>query len=267
MKKFLLFTSTLISTVCWAHEPYVAPLAYLTKNTQIPIISGFAEHTFSSEYALREPSFIVVTPTQKSTTIKPETALKSVTVFDLPLPEEGTYAISSRVSFPLKYALHNKVWKEFHEVSAEQAGPIADRPYLIPDDFKKGKAPQPESVTREWTIQSYVSKNKTSAIAEKTDTALNVSFSVHPNEIRANTPVSIRVLQNSQQPVQDAQIRILVQGGEEDKAIQTATNTEGVAQVQFPTTGQYIVEVTRKTDPGKKPENQYYTIISLQVAP
>lgn len=271
MKNFVLLSALVssistISVMAYAHEPYIAPLTYVTENTQTPVISGYAENALNSEYALKDVTFTVVDPAQTVSTIKPEATLKSATVFDLALPKDGTYKISSKVAYPLEYALHNKEWKMFHDVTAEKAGKIADRDYLIPDDFKKSKAPKLEKVSREWTIESYVSKNKTSTISNKVDAPLNVTFSVHPNEIKATAPINIKV-QKSNNILKNAQVNILAQGATEDQAVKTLTNAQGIAEVKFPRAGQYIIEVTETMDAKKKPENQYYTIISVLVTP
>ena len=51
MKNALLCT-LLFCSVAQAHEPYVAPLAYHTENTQVPVLSAYAEQAFHPEYAL-----------------------------------------------------------------------------------------------------------------------------------------------------------------------------------------------------------------------
>lgn len=270
--KNMVFVSALVASISavsvttYAHEPYIAPLAYVTENTQTPVISGYAEHALNSEYALKDVTFTVIDPAQTVSIIQPESTLKSATVFDLALPTDGTYKISSKVAYPLEYALHNKEWKLFHNVSADKAGAITERDYLIPDDFKKSKAPKLEKVSREWTIESYVTKNKTSTLTNKVDAPLNVTFSVHPNEIKAATPLNIQV-QKANHVLKNAQVNILAQGTNEEQALKTLTNTQGIAEVKFPSAGQYLIEVTETVDAKKKPENQYYTIISVSVTP
>lgn len=260
MKK-IIWLGAFISAHVFAHQPYVAPLSYTTENSQIPVISGYAENALSSEFALKKSQFTIISPSQKSILIEPDSNFKSATVFDLPLPETGTYQISSTLSFPLKYAQHNKQWKILHEVSAEKAGPIEKRDYLIPSDFKKLKI---EEITREWSIQSYVSKNASSALSKQISAPLNVRFSSHPNEIIAATTTQILVSKNKK-ALKNAQISIIAKGTDKDQAITVTTNADGVAEVKFPTAGEYLVEVTEQYDPKKQPVNQYYTLISLEV--
>ena len=63
MKNALLCT-LLFCSVAQAHEPYVAPLAYHTENTQVPVLSAYAEQAFHPEYALKDISFSVSNQTK-----------------------------------------------------------------------------------------------------------------------------------------------------------------------------------------------------------
>ena len=49
------------STLNYAHEPYVAPLAYKTEQTQVPVVAGYAEEALNSEYALKDAKLTVIT--------------------------------------------------------------------------------------------------------------------------------------------------------------------------------------------------------------
>lgn len=265
MKKYLIIGS-LLSSFAWAHQPYVAPNSYITNNTQIPVLAGFAEDALHAEHALKENNFTITDPTQKTSTIQPTSTLKSATVFDLALPQDGTYQIRSQVSYPLEYALHEKQWKLFFDTTPEKAGALKDRDYVIPADFEQNKTPTLENITREWTIQSYVTKKKSTPISQTTESPLNVNFSVHPNEIKTNTPIKINV-QKDKKPLKDAQISVLTQGQEEDKAIKAETNAQGLANLSFPKSGEYLITVHEKKDPSQKPEKELYTITTVYVQP
>ena len=129
MKKYILSTLffSLATTLTYAHEPYVAPLSYITSNTQIPVISAYAEQALQPEYALKQPTFNIIQPDQSKISITSESTLKSASLIDLPLPQKGTYQISSKVSFPLKYAQHNKEWKIFFDMPADKAKNLCTR--------------------------------------------------------------------------------------------------------------------------------------------
>ena len=74
MKKYILSTLffSLATTLTYAHEPYVAPLSYITSNTQIPVISAYAEQALQPEYALKQPTFNIIQPDQSKISIPSE---------------------------------------------------------------------------------------------------------------------------------------------------------------------------------------------------
>ena len=102
MRKYILSTLffSIATTLTYAHEPYVAPLSYITSNTQIPVISAYAEQALQAEYALKDMKFDVIQPDNSKINVAVESKLKSASIFDLALPQEGTYIISSKTSYP-----------------------------------------------------------------------------------------------------------------------------------------------------------------------
>jgi hypothetical protein len=263
MKKYLCLAIVFCS-YAHAHEPYVAPLGYLTANTQIPVIASYAEEALNAEHALKQASLTVIQPDQSNIQIQPASTSKSATVFDLALPQSGTYQLSSKASFPLKYVQHNKEWKMLFDVPADKAGNISEREYVVPSDFKK--VPVPVSINREWSIQSFVSKDKASAFQNKIDSAIQVEFKTHPNDITAQQPVQI-LIKKSGQSLKDAELLIRAQGQTDKQAVKIPVAADGSATLTFPYSGQYLVEVSEAFNKTVKPVNQNYTIISLAVLP
>ncbi|MBJ8467125.1 DUF4198 domain-containing protein, partial [Acinetobacter pittii] len=82
MNRFLMTSLALICTTGFAHEPYVAPVAYKTEQTLVPVIAGYAEEALNSEYALKDAKLTVITPRNELKTVNSETLHKSATVFD-----------------------------------------------------------------------------------------------------------------------------------------------------------------------------------------
>ena len=76
MKKIVILSTVMLSSYSFAHEPYVAPLAFVTDNTQIPIIAAYAEQALHAEYAVQDPQFTIIQPDQKQATLQPTTTLK-----------------------------------------------------------------------------------------------------------------------------------------------------------------------------------------------
>lgn len=261
MKNALLCT-LLFCSVAQAHEPYVAPLAYHTENTQVPVLSAYAEQAFNPEYALKDISFSVFQPNQTQTTIQAQKHLESATAFDLKLPEKGTYTIFAKTSYPIEYVQHNRQWKIFADVAADKVPALSERDYVIPSDFK-GKVPSKVSTVREWSIQSYVSKDSTSPVAV-TPAPIQVNFKTHPNQITVQQPVQLQITQAGK-ALAHAELMVRAQGELEQQAKSTPVDAQGHATLTFAQAGQYLIEVSEKVDIKAKPKNQYYTIISLQV--
>lgn len=113
MNRLLVTSLIFVCSYTFAHEPYVAPLAYKTEQTQVPVVAGYAEEALNSEYALKDAKLTVITPKQDPKVINAETLHKSVTVFDVPLPEDGTYILQTQASYPLKYVYDQKEWHLF----------------------------------------------------------------------------------------------------------------------------------------------------------
>ena len=258
----MLFCALALSTATQAHEPYVAPLAYLTENTQVPVLSAYAEQAFHPEYALKDTSFTVFQPNQTQSTVQPVKNLDSAATFDLKLPEKGTYTIFAKTSYPIDYVQHNRQWKIFADVAADKVPALSERDYVIPSDFK-GKVPSKVSTVREWSIQSYVSKDSTSPVAI-TPAPIQVSFKTHPNQINVQQPVQLQITQAGK-ALAHAELMVRAQGELEQQAKSTPVDAQGNATLTFEQAGQYLIEVSEKVDAKAKPKNQYYTIISLQV--
>lgn len=261
MKKYLVL-ALLACSYSQAHEPYIAPLSYLTANTQISMLSGYAEEALNAEYALKDVQFSVIQPNQTQISIQPQSQLESVTTFDLKLPQQGTYTVYGKTSYPIQYVQHNKQWKIFADVAADKVPALSERDYVIPSDFK-GKAPKKVDTIREWSIQSYVSKETTSPIAA-TPAPIQVTFQTHPNEIVAGQPVQLQ-LSKAGKALVHAEVLIRAQGTTDKQAQTVTVNPNGTTTLTFPNAGSYLLEVSEKMESKTTPQNQYYTIISLGV--
>ena len=251
MKKLLISSLLLASGYSFAHEPYVAPLAYTTEQTQVAIISGYAEEALQSEYALKDAKFEVTSPNNSKTTVAAESRLGSATVFDLKLPEAGTYSVKTSASYPLKYVQDQKEWKMFFDMPADKAPAKAERDFVIPSDLKAKKF-TPVEITREWTLLTYVSKEKSTPVQAST-APIQVEFLTHPSELKAN------------QALANANVVIRAKGATDKQSISLKTAADGSADLVFAKAGEYLIEVSEAVDAKQKPSNQFYSIISVAV--
>ena len=263
MKKIVILSGVLLSSYSFAHEPYVAPLAFTTDNTQIPIIAAYAEQALQAEYALKDPQFTIIQPDQKQIIVQPVVSLKSATTFDLPLPEKGTYTVFAKTSYPIQYVQHNKQWKILADATADQVPPLSERDYVIASDFK-GKLPQKVDTVREWTLQTYISKEATTTVAAST-APIQVKFATHPNALIAQQTVQLQI-HKANKPLAQAELVVRAQGATEAQALSIPVQNNGSANITFPHAGNYLIEVSEKFDNKATPKNQYATIISVHVA-
>ncbi|QHH95613.1 DUF4198 domain-containing protein [Acinetobacter proteolyticus] len=262
MKKLLISSLLLASGYSFAHEPYVAPLAYTTEQTQVAIISGYAEEALQSEYALKDAKFEVTSPNSSKTTVAAESKLGSATVFDLKLPEAGTYSVKTSASYPLKYVQDQKEWKMFFDMPADKAPAKAERDFVIPSDLKAKKF-TPVEITREWTLLTYVSKEKNTPVQAST-APIQVEFLTHPSELKANQTVKIKASKANQALV-NANVVIRAKGATDKQGISLKTAADGSADLVFAKAGEYLIEVSEAVDAKQKPSNQFYSIISVAV--
>ncbi|CAM4180583.1 DUF4198 domain-containing protein [Acinetobacter pragensis] len=261
MKKYLVL-ALLTCSYSQAHEPYIAPLSFSTANTQMTMLSGYAEEALNTEYALKDIQFTVIQPDQSQISIQPQSYLESATLFDLKLPEQGTYTVYGKTSYPIQYAQYDKQWKVFVDAAADKAPALSERDYVIPSDFK-GKTPKKINTIREWNIQTYISKETTSAIAA-TPAPIQVAFQTHPNSIEAGKPVQLQ-LNKAGKPFAHAEVLIRAQGTTDKQAQTIAVQANGSVTATFPHAGNYLLEISEKPASKTIPKNQHYTIISLGV--
>ncbi|MBC9228673.1 DUF4198 domain-containing protein [bacterium SPL81] len=262
MKKLLISSLLLVSGFSFAHEPYVSPLAYTTEQTQVAIISGYAEEALQSEYALKDAKFEVTSPNNTKTTVAAESKLGSATIFDLKLPEVGTYSIKTSASYPLKYVQDQKEWKMFFDMPADKAPAKAERDFVIPSDLKSKKI-TPVEITREWTLLTYVSKDKNTPVQANT-APIQVEFLTHPSELKSNQTVKIKA-SKANQALAHANVIIRAKGVTDKQGISLKTTADGSADLIFAKAGEYLIEVSEEIDAKQKPSNQFYSIISVAV--
>ena len=265
MKKLSLAISLLLSTSVFAHEPYIAPLSYTTDNTQVALVAGYAEEALNSEHALKDNKINVINPANEKSEINLNNHIKSVSVADLELPKDGTYLVETKVSFPLNYVLDQGEWKMFFDMPAEKAPKKSERDFVIPSDLKS-KNYKPEKIVREWTLQSYITKNKASTISNVGTAPIQVVFSNNPTQLKAQQAQTIK-LSKDQKPLANADIHVRAKGATDKQATQYTSNANGEAVLTFPQAGEYLIEVTEANNTKVKPKNQYYTIISVAALP
>ncbi|MEB3752804.1 DUF4198 domain-containing protein [Acinetobacter sp. MD2(2019)] len=260
MKKYL-YLMLFVSGYAVAHEPYIAPLAYVTQSTQVPILAGYAEEALQSEFALKNNQLEVLLPNNEKLQLDAVSNSKAATVFDLELKQAGTYTLQTKANFPLNYVNVNKAWHLYFKANANQVPPKAQRDFYIPTDFKT--EPKTTNITREWSVVSYVTKEKIST-PQIAATPIVLNFSIHPNQLTHNQALVLS-LSKDKQAFTNAEVHLRKKGMTDKQAIAVPVDTLGRATIQFPAAGEYLIEVAEKFDAKQPPKNQVMTIASVNV--
>lgn len=261
LKPIFLLCAISCSMLSYAHEPFIAPLAYTTDNKKIPVIAAYTEETLIPEYAIKNTNKIQVVDPKNNTSSIDTTILESVTIANLNLNETGTYHIFTNLDYPLKYVYHQKQWKLWHDISAEKAGDITQRDYMIPSDFKK--SPKLQDIKRHWLIQSFISKGHTTPVQNIPDYPLQVSFSTHPNQIKAGQAIQMTIHKNNQ-PIL-AEVEITAKGKSHEQAEHVQSNALGEVSFTFAKAGEYLISINEPFSKQHTPKDQYYVMTTVQV--
>ncbi len=202
-------------------------------------------------------------PTQSHLIPQNPTIISSLLyIYIIRYQEDGTYILQTQASYPLKYVYDQKEWHLFFDLPADKAPPKKERDYLIPADLKTKKI-KTEEVTREWVLQSYLSKGKVSDI-QLPNTPIKVNFSVHPNQLKVTQAVQLTISEKGQN-LPYAEINLREKGATDKQVLHFKANDKGQVELKFPKAGEYLMEVTAPVDLKLKPKNQNYTIVSLQL--
>ncbi|MFT4021645.1 MAG: DUF4198 domain-containing protein [Acinetobacter sp.] len=260
MKRLVLFT-ILVSSYASAHEPYVAPLAYQTQNSQIPIVAGYAEEALNSEFALKSDDLQVISPNNEKIDLKSVSQSKSTLLFDLALKEQGTYTVYTTASFPLSYVKVNNEWRMYFNVPADKAPAKDKRDFAIPADFKK--EPKKVTIHRDWFVKSYVTKGEPTPLHDIAS-PIDVKFKTHPNQLNHTQPLVLNITKDGH-TFANAKVDIRKKGTSDKEAIGFKTQANGQVEIKFPAAGEYIIEVSENFNSRVQPVNQPMTIISVLV--
>lgn len=117
--------------------------------------------------------------------------------------------------------------------------------------------------TREWTLLTYVSKDKNTPVQAST-APIQVDFLTHPSELKSNQTVKIKA-SKSNQALAHANVIIRAKGATDKQGISLKTAADGSADLIFAKAGEYLIEVSEAVDAKQKPSNQFYSIISVAV--
>jgi len=211
-----------------AHTPYLKPNLFTTpQRDHVSVEAAFTEDFFIPDVVMKADDYHVVTPSGAKLKTGPVTYLRDLAVFEVDLPETGTYRISTgqRLGSTRKMALVAGKWQPFREGEVPAGARIAEA----------------QSITR---ADVYVSKGPASDKAlAPTGTGLEIVPLVHPNRIDPGTALPVRLLFQGK-PLAGAVISLHGEGlaDEEDaKAARVTTDADGRASVTLPRAGTFLL--------------------------
>ena len=270
MKKTLLAcTLAMICVNALAHSPFIAPSNYIVNGNNTSILSGFAEHAFDSEVAIRGFDFYVVNPKheQKNLEVVSTSSLSSANVEST---IDGTYQIVGKRSASIQYAKVGKRWLRVLDAKGENVPPLDARSFVLPTEL----SPKNEKldVSRIDELLSFFSKYQTSDIQKnQSKVGLSFDYSVHPNSIKVGKSFTLTVKLN-EKAADGYQVQLEKQqtsATEKSEVLKLKTNAQGQVQLPFNEKGQYLVTVTSpELNETIKPQlNTYRSILSVYVNP
>jgi uncharacterized GH25 family protein len=127
-----------------------------------------------------------------------------------------------------------------------------------------------QNVKRFEEISSFFSKMKTTPVATSTDAqALALEYSMHPNQLSAQTPLILKMSLN-RKPVQGLEVQVekqVTQIGQQTATIKMLSDAKGQAKIVFPSAGQYVitVESAEPKDQRQLAPQSYRSIVTVLV--
>lgn len=245
MTSSVLVTGLLINISVSAHEAYIAPLGDMPEGKQVLLHAGYSENLFVPEFPLKAKYFSI-NPQGQQQELTALAGLKSASVVELPLEQQGTYKIFALAEFSTNYAKQNGTWKAVYEMAADEAPAASKRPYLLASEVKG--TDQKLSSTAHGKVATYVSKGETSqqVLAVKGQ-GLEFKFKQHPNQVKQSEGLSFQVLFDGK-PVANAGFHVEQAGAihheeAEDKP-DVSADKNGQVQLAFKQPGQYLIKTS-----------------------
>lgn len=224
-----------------AHTGYLQPNLFNTpQRDHVTVEASFTEELFTPDIVMKADDYHVVTPSGAKVKLPAVTYLRDLALFEVDLPENGTYRISTgvREGAKRKMALVGAKWEPVREREGAPAGArVADA----------------QSITRS---DVYVSKGPASDKAlAPAGMGLEIVPLSHPNRIDPGAALPVRLLLDGK-PV--AGVTISLQGpdlpDEEDaKAVTVTTDKDGKASLTLPKAGTFLLLARHRVEAADGP--------------
>lgn len=247
------------TTLSYAHYPYVAPLSFQTFNNHTAIVAGFYDNPFAPEVAIKNFDFHFHTPNGEKIYIKQQdwSNTQTLSVYSLENKIDGTYRIRGEKQGKIaKFALDAGKWKALINAEAKNAQ-SSNANVIYASSLKKNA--KVKSVQSTEIIESFVSRRQTSDhVIKYIHGGFDLQFLTHPNAIKANQPVTFKVL-DDQHGVANLKVELLTPTHDfsrEEKVYKTLTTAaDGTLNFTLPDKGQYLLKLDYQEPFETKAEN------------
>ena len=257
-----------------ARTSYILPYNFAPTEAYVTAEAATSENVFTPEGALKVDSFQIISDKGVATAAK-GTQFKEVTLFESPLPHEGTFRLTTgNVEMRVMQMVEvDGKWRPVRgpaqgaakgAAKGEGGAPAQQQP-AIPADAKT------MTVKVMSRADSYISLKKPSnALPPLEAKGLEVAPVSHPSRLFAGSAFDFTVMFDGK-PLPSADFKI-ERGGDQYReasyAYSGTTGGDGKAQVTFDTPGVYVIELSRKWQDGDQsdPRNWAYSL-TLEVAP
>ena len=291
--KIALFASLPALSHAHTMSPYLLPEVFDVQSNNVSFQSGITVEKFYVPTSNFKTSYVVTDPSGKDTNINAAASLKRFNVGEIDIPAEGTYRIRTQDAMgnPGKYALVDGRWLRVRparpanapvnppkadEKKPATAASVAPKPANPPRFIAADQLPANAEileVKNHFIAETFVTKNKPSAVPKVTNKGFEVKLISHPNQLFAGEALKAQVLLNGK-PVSNLEVDVFkgassYQPSANREQPHVKTNNKGEFEVSFKEPGLYLITTSypeANPDNTKKPATENYTYsLSVEV--
>lgn len=174
-----------------AHVPFLKPNLFNPQHNRLQVESSFTEFPFQADFAMDAPSFSMIDPNGKQTTILPNAKTQAAIYLEPVLSEDGTYRINAGVRKGPKY----------------KAIETADGKLYFADDIQK-KTGQKTFMQYYSCADTYIAKGEPNYKPQRLNKSVEIIPLSSPNRIFLNNNISFTVFQDGK-PVPNARVVVV----------------------------------------------------------
>ena len=270
-----------VPVVSSAHtmSPFVLPEVFDTKSNNVSFQSGITVEKFYAPTLNFKTNYVITLPNGSTKAVSPAASLKRFNIAEFDLPEEGTYRIRTEGAEGNagQYALVDGRWLRVRAArpmtAAQQNAPVANAatpaPAQPPRMITANQVPanaQKLDVKNVYIAESFVTKNKPTAVPKINKQGFEVELLTHPNQLFVGESFKGRVLYNGK-PVKDLEVDVFkgastYEPNANREQPHVKTNKNGEFEVNFKDAGLYLITTAYpevNSDNTKKPAPINYT--------